>query len=114
MDFDQFSVTLLELRLDAPQLGELEAAELQDAHMSYLADLHQAGHLLVAGPLADDSFRGLTILNVDTDVARQLMGEDPAVRAGRLKIAVMPWLVPRGAMEFSATRFPRSMAEVDD
>jgi uncharacterized protein len=113
MDFDRFSVALLVLRLDAPQLGEAEAAELQDAHMSYLADLHQAGFLLAAGPLMDDSFRGLAILKVDPEVARQLMEEDPAVQAGRLKVAVMPWMVPGGAMEFSVTKFPRSMAEVD-
>jgi uncharacterized protein len=113
MDFDRFSIALLVLRLDAPQLSEVEAAELQDSHMSYLADLHQAGHLVAAGPLMDDSFRGLTILKVDLEVARQLMEKDPAVRAGRLKVTVMPWIVPRGAMEFSATEFPRSMAEVD-
>ncbi len=59
MDFDRFSVALLALRLDAPRPAESEAAALHNAHMSYLADLHQAGHLLVAGPLADDSLRGL-------------------------------------------------------
>jgi hypothetical protein len=38
MDFDRFSVALLSLRLDAPQLRDVEAAELHDAHMSYLAE----------------------------------------------------------------------------
>src|ERR1700722_4641685 len=113
MDFDRFSVALLVLRLDAPSLGEVEAAALQDAHMSYLAGLHQAGYLLAAGPLADDTLRGLVILGVDTEFAGQLMEEDPAVRAGRLKSTVMPWMVPRGAMGFSATTFPRFMDEVD-
>src|SRR5580704_11787206 len=100
MDFDRFTVALFVLRPDALQLGEVEAAELQDAHMSHLADLHQAGTLLEAGPLMDDFFRGLTILKVDTDIARQLMEEDRAVRAGRFEVAVMPWMVPRGAMAF--------------
>jgi hypothetical protein len=62
----------------------------------------------------DDFFRGLTILKVDTDIARQLMEEDPAVRAGRFEVAVMPWMVPRGAMAFSTAKFPRSAAEVDE
>jgi uncharacterized protein YciI len=114
MDCYRLSVALLLVRPDAPQLGEVEASELQDAQMSYLADLHQARYLLAAGPLTDDSFRGLTILKGDTELARPLMEKDPAVRAGRLKVTVMPWMVPRGAMEFSTARFPRSMAEVDE
>jgi uncharacterized protein len=113
MDFDRFTVVVLVLREDAPHLSEADAAELQDSHMSHLADLHHAGHLLAAGPLMDDHFRGLSILNVDPETARRLMEEDPAVRAGRLDVLVMPWMVPGGAMAFSGTHFPRSMAEVD-
>jgi hypothetical protein len=113
MDFDRFTVVLFVLREDAPHLSEADAAELQDSHMSHLADLHQAGHLLAAGPLMDDHFRGLSILSVDPETARQLMEDDPAVRAGRLDVLVMPWMLPGGAMTFSATHFPRSMAEVE-
>jgi uncharacterized protein YciI len=113
MDFDRFTVALLVLREDAPQLSAPEAAELQDSHMSHLADLHQAGHLLAAGPLMDGHFRGLSILNVDAETARRLKEEDPAVRAGRFDVIVMPWMVPAGAMAFAATDFPRSMAEVE-
>jgi hypothetical protein len=61
----------------------------------------------------DDHFRGLSILNVDPETARQLKENDPAVRAGRFDVLVMPWMVPGGAMTFSATNFPRSMAEAD-
>jgi uncharacterized protein len=113
MDFDRFTVVLLVLREDAPHLSEADAAELQDSHMSHLTDLHQAGHLLAAGPLIDEHFRGLSILNVDPETARQLTEEDPAVRAGRFNVLVMPWMVPGGAMTFSPTNFPRSMAELD-
>jgi uncharacterized protein YciI len=110
--FDQFTITLLMLRPDAPHLDDEAAAALQDAHMAFLADLHQTGHLLVAGPLSDDGFRGLSILNVGPDEARRLNEQDPAVRAGRFSIKVIPWMVPAGAMSFSPARFPRSMAEV--
>jgi hypothetical protein len=113
MDFDRFAVALLVLRDDAPCLSEADAAKLQDAHMSHLADLHQLGHVLAAGPLMDGDYRGLMILNADPEAARELMATDPAVRAGRLDVLVLPWMVPRGAMEFSLTKFPRSMAEVD-
>ena len=112
MDFENFSVVLLILRDDAPELSETEAAALQDAHMSHLADLHEAGHLLAAGPLFDGHFRGLSILNVSPEAALALKAADPAVRAGKYDVKVMPWMVPSGAVEFSPTHFPRSMAEI--
>ena len=111
MDFDRFTIVLLILRPDAPQLDEEAADALQDAHMAYLAELHEAGYLLAAGPLSDETFRGLSILNVPPERARELKEQDPAVRAGRFSVEVIPWMVPAGAISFSPTRFPRSMAE---
>lgn len=113
MDFDRFSVSVLTLREDAPHLSEAEAAQLQDAHMAHLANLHDAGVLLAAGPLIDDSFRGLSILCVAPDTALELANADPAVQAGRFKANVIPWMVPAGAIKFSHTVFPRSMAEIE-
>jgi uncharacterized protein YciI len=112
MEFDHLTVALLILRPDAPQLDEEAAAALQDAHMAHLADLHEAGHLVAAGPLADEKFRGLSILRTDVEEARRLKESDPAVQAGRFSVEVMPWTVPAGAMSFAPTRFPRSVAEV--
>jgi uncharacterized protein YciI len=114
--FDNFTVAVLVLRPDAPQLDDEAAAALQDAHMAHLADLHEAGYLLAAGPLLgppDREFRGLSILNVDPERAVQLKEDDPAVRAGRFAVLVLPWIVPAGAMSFSPTQFPRSMAETE-
>lgn len=111
MQFDRFTIALLILRDDAPVLDAEAADALQDAHMAHLADLHAAGHLLAAGPLDDERFRGLSILNVDPDRARELKEQDPAVRIGRFTVKAMPWRVPAGAMSFSPTRFPRSIAE---
>jgi uncharacterized protein YciI len=111
LQFDTFTIVLLVLRPDAPQLDEEAAAALQDAHLSHLADLHQAGHLLAAGPLFDEELRGLCILSVGPERARELADQDPAVRAGRFSVKVIPWMVPGGAVAFSRTRFPRSSAE---
>ena len=116
MQFDQFTIALLVLRPDAPVLDDVAATALQDAHMAHLADLHDAGYLVAAGPLlgpADREFRGLTILNVDPERARALKEQDPAVRAGRFSVKIFPWVVPAGAMSFANTRFPRSMAETE-
>ncbi len=115
MQFDRYTISLLLLRSDAPRFSEEEEAELQDAHMAHLADLHEAGHLLAAGPVlgkADRELRGFAILNVDPERARELKEQDPAVRAGRYRIEVYPWLLPAGLITFSAGQLPRSVAEV--
>ncbi len=111
MQFDEYSVALLVLRADAPQLDAAAALALQDAHLNHLASLHAAGKLVAAGPLDDAHFRGLSILNVGVDEARALKEADPAVKAGRFSVHVMQWKLPAGALHFTPTRFPRSVAE---
>lgn len=114
MKFDTFSIALLVLRPDAPQLDEEASAALQDAHMAHLAELHEAGHLVAAGPLfggEEEPFRGLSVFTVDPDQVMRLAQTDPAVRAGRFSVTVLPWMVPSGAMAFRPAHFPRSMAE---
>lgn len=116
MQFDDYTISLLTLRDDAPQLDERALDQLQDAHLAHLADLHEQGHLLAAGPLLgspDRRFRGLSIWRADPERVRQLIEQhpDPAVSAGRFSVTVIPWMVPSGAMHFTRTRLPRSMAE---
>ena len=116
MEFDRYTVVLLILRDDAPVLTDADADALQDAHMAHLAELHESGHLLAAGPLLgspDRTFRGLSILNVDPERAIELKNADPAVRAGRFALEVFPWMVPKGAISSTLARFPRSMSEAD-
>jgi uncharacterized protein YciI len=112
MHFDQYTIVLLVHRPDGPQLDEQAAAALQDAHMNHLPNLHEAGDLLIAGPLFDPEFRGLSILKVNVERAKELKEEDAAVRAGIYAIRVIPWTVPAGAMAFSPAHLPRSMSEV--
>jgi uncharacterized protein len=118
MQFDRYTITVLILRPDAPQLADDALNALQDEHMSHLADLHETGHLLIAGPLLgapDRTFRGLSIWRGDADQVREFIEKypDPAVTAGRFRVEVLPWMVPSGAMQFARTRLPRSMAEAD-
>ena len=79
--------------------------------MSHLADLHGAGVLLAAGPLFDEKYRGLSILSVEPERARELDEQDPAVRAGLYSIKAVSWMVPGGVMSFSPGHLPRSVAE---
>jgi len=113
VEFDSFIVSLLVLRDDAPDWDDATADSMQDAHLDHLANLHEAGHLLAAGPLGHDGFRGLSILRGDLDEVRALKEADPAVIAGRFDVVVMPWQVPAGAVHFTPTRFPHSIADVE-
>ena len=109
MQLERFTVTLLTLR-DAAQAA---TTELQNAHLAHLADLHDAGHLVAAGPLLDPHYRGLSILRADPQHALELKRADPAVRAGRFDVMAMQWLVPEGLVHFTPGRLPRTVDEVD-
>jgi uncharacterized protein YciI len=111
MRFDHFTLALMLRPPDAPQLDEQTAAAVQDAHLAYLADLHAAGSLVAAGPIDHPRYRGLSIMTVEPEQARKLKIQDEAVRAGVLRPEIVPWMVPAGALSFSPTRFPRSVAE---
>jgi len=115
MNFDQFTVALLILRADAPKLSEKEENALQDAHMAHVAKLHDEGHLLAAGPIlgtSDRELRGLSIFRGSPSDVKVLADQDPGVLAGKYTHQFFPWIVPRGAMSFSQTRFPKSMSDV--
>jgi uncharacterized protein len=112
MEFDRFTVVLLELRPAAPQLDDAAATALQDAHLDHLATLHEQGHLLAAGPLTGGGeLRGLSVLRTDEEETRRLKEADPAVQAGRFGLRIVSWQVPAGAVSFTPTRFPHSVAE---
>jgi uncharacterized protein YciI len=114
MDFDTWTVVLLELREDAPVLDDAAADALQDAHMDHLARLHEQGFLVAAGPAGDPDgvIRGISLLTVPPERALELKSTDPAVVAGRFRLRAMPWHVPAGAVHFTPTRFPHSQSEL--
>jgi uncharacterized protein YciI len=114
MRFDRYTVILLTLRPDAPVMTDEQAAELQDRHLAHGADLQDRGLILARGPLTeqdDERLRGFSIWSVDAATARESAEADPAVRAGRLAVNVMTWMMPAGNVQFARVRAPRSVAE---
>src|ERR671911_688292 len=110
MKFDQHTLVLLVRPPDAPELSEQEANALQDAHLAFRADLRDQGYLIAGGPLLgqdDERLRGISVMSVDPATARELCSADPAVRAGRLAVQVMTWMVPAGKnrLESGDSRF---------
>jgi len=114
MEFEHYTVALLVTNPDEPVWAEGEREALQDAHLDHLADLHEAGHLLAVGPLADSDgeLRGLLLFGCGADDARAFAARDPAVAAGAFLVRVLPWSIPAGGVHFTPTRLPRSMADV--
>ncbi len=114
MEFDRHTLVLLVRPADAAELTEEEALRLQDAHLANQARLGDEGYVAAAGPFTDqddERLRGVAVLTCDPETARRLYSEDPAVKAGRLGVEILTWLVPHGTVRFEAGARPRSTAE---
>ncbi|MFG1779315.1 YciI family protein [Micromonospora sp. NPDC049051] len=114
MRFDQHTVVLLSRPSDAPQLPLDAADRLRDAHLAHHAGLVEQGLVLAAGPFVDtddERLRGFVVLSISPEEARELYHNDPAVRAGRLRVRVMSWMVPEGILRFESVPLPRSILE---
>jgi uncharacterized protein YciI len=75
-----------------------ERQQIQAAHLANIKRLHEAGKILVAGPFADNGeWRGIFIYKcASLEEAKELAETDPAVKAGRLKIEIHPWMTAKG------------------
>ncbi|MFO0755900.1 MAG: YciI family protein [Byssovorax sp.] len=76
---------------------------LQKQHIGHLQAMAKAGKLVVAGPFdeqPDETMRGLCLYRTSLAEARALAEQDPAVKAGRLRVEVMTWWTEKGALTF--------------
>ena len=106
-EFDHYWLVFLIRGDDPPQLDEEASAELQRRHLAHLSRVHREGYSLAAGPFevpADEPMRGIVLFRGDLAEERvvELASADPAVEAGRLKVRVMKWWTPAGAIRFPA------------
>ena len=78
-----------------------EAETIQKGHLAYMESLYGQGKLVVAGPFRDEgAARGIVIYRVkDVAEAMALAAEDPAVKAGRLKLEAHPWMTFKGILK---------------
>ena len=85
MDFDRFTVVLLLTNPDGPELDGEAAVELQDAHMSHLADLHSM-HLCAVLP-------NVKIMEIDIDDVpwkADLVTDVPVIEHGEMLLPTGP------------------------
>jgi uncharacterized protein YciI len=77
-----------------------ESTALQEQHMAHIVAMDKAGRLVLAGPLLDDgTIRGLLVYKAASlEEAKAWAEADPAVKAGRLKVEMHPWMVKKGIL----------------
>jgi uncharacterized protein YciI len=107
--FDVYTVVVLRLRADIPEMSDADLDALQARHLAYRAELRRRGVLVVNGPFgeqSDPSYRGMSIFACDVAEAARLSDDDPSVVAGRLAYDVMQWWVSAGSLAFPLTERP--------
>ncbi len=106
MELERYTFVLLRRPPDAPDYPAERLDQIQEQHLAHLGELHARGVLLLAGPFEDqpdESLRGLCVFTTSLDETRELMANDPAVRAGRLAADVMSWWTARGSLPASGS-----------
>lgn len=114
MEFDRYYMVFLYRGDHPPQLDEKAAQDLQAQHLRHLESLWEDGYALIAGPFgggANEPLRGIVLFRGDLEATkvRELAEADPAVKAGRLKVKVLPWFTGAGYLAFPKS--PESVGE---
>lgn len=104
MEFEQYQVVILRKGDNAEKISQDAVMEIQKQHLAHLRKMGESGKMVIAGPLGDQqdkNLRGMCVYRVGSiDEARKLAEDDPAVKAGRLRVEVMTWYVEKGYITF--------------
>jgi uncharacterized protein YciI/uncharacterized damage-inducible protein DinB len=97
-DLEQYQFGLLARGSKWTAENTPEIQKLQEGHMANINKMAQMGKLFAAGPILDNGdLRGIFIFRAASiDEAKALAAEDPAVKAERLKLEILPWLGSKG------------------
>jgi uncharacterized protein len=105
LGFDSAYIVFL-VRADKPKkYDEAKLQDIQKGHIGHLTSLYNDRKIDVAGPFDeqdDTTMRGLAIYpaSFGKDEVRKLAEDDPAVKAGRLKVEIVRWYFQKGAVAF--------------
>jgi uncharacterized protein YciI len=102
-ELESYTFVLLRRPADAPALPEEELDRLQEGHLAFLDRMHERGVMLVSGPFddrTDESLRGFSLYRTSVEETRELLRDDPALRANRMVADVFTWWTAKGALAF--------------
>lgn len=83
-----------------------ETQRVQMAHLAHITKLAKEGHALIAGPMGGNGeLRGIIMLKAaSADAARALEADDPAVKAGRLRVEIVSFMTPSNWFTFGPVK----------
>ena len=104
MEFDRYELIILRSVAGAKEPTKEEHKTLMEGHLGHFRKMAAAGKLKVCGPFGDQDDKtaeGLCLYQVGSVAeARKLAEEDPAVKAGQLRVEVMTWYCQKGVIAF--------------
>jgi len=105
-DMQTIHLALLYRGPSATKESTPEAQKIQEAHLAHITKLAKEGHALIAGPFGGDGdLRGVIFLKAaSADAARALEADDPAVKAGRLRIDIVSFTTPGNWFSFGPVK----------
>ncbi|HEV8065899.1 MAG TPA: YciI family protein [Acidimicrobiales bacterium] len=103
--FDTYELVLLHDIEPAEAPTKEESDALLRQHLGHFTHMYEAGWLKVAGPLRDQpagsDLAGICIYQTGSLAkARKLAEDDPAVRAGALRVELVTWYTAKDALSF--------------
>ena len=93
--------------LSQPEADPETLREQLPAHLEYQAEQEKLGHLVLAGPIADESGEqmqgsGLIVYRAESlAAARAIADADPMHRSGARSFRIRRWLVNEGSLNLS-------------
>lgn len=99
MDLQPMWLGLLKRPKDAPTLTKEKGEEIQAGHMANINKMAAEGALVWAGPFLEDTpLRGMFLFyGLPKGRIEELANRDPAIKAHRLELELMPWHTPKGS-----------------
>lgn len=100
-ELDQYQFGLLSRGPNYTSEKTPETEKIQAGHMAHMTVMAQTGKFVAAGPIGDDGdLRGIYLFHVaSAEEAKALAADDPAIKAGRLKLDLITWWGPKGIGE---------------
>ncbi len=97
-NLDKYQIGLLRKGATGVTVTKEEAEKIQAGHMAHINKMAMDGKLVAAGPMMDNGdLRGIFLFKASSlDEAKALAAEDPAIKAGRLRMDLFSWYAPKG------------------
>lgn len=105
-DLETYQFGLLRRGPNSGKGTKEEADRIQAGHMANIQKMAETGKLVAAGPMGDDGdLRGIFLFKASLDEAKALAAEDPAIKAGSLRMDIFTWWGPKNIGKDLLARF---------